>query len=176
MMRDVIHESASSFMPSKLSGARRPKFSAFAPPKLPSGPVTQTAAREYLARKIAWLINSHGLNQQEFARQYEAKFGEKIDKGSVSHWVRGHNQPEPHRLTRIAEFFDIPIDELMPEVGYAEATLAEPADGFTFLEDGNIWLRINRPVSSEAAQRIMGILTNETRGNRKASGGDDQDD
>ena len=59
-----------------------------------------------LQGNIARLRKNHGLTQVEFAKQLH------VTQSAVSHWESGRSIPDTVQLFRIAEFFNVSVDEL----------------------------------------------------------------
>lgn len=59
-----------------------------------------------LNSNIAKLRKKHGLTQIEFAKQLH------VTQAAVSHWENGRANPDTFQLFKIAQFFNMSVDEL----------------------------------------------------------------
>lgn len=77
-----------------------------------------------VANQIKLIRQTHGMTMEEFGKQFNTS------KNSVSNWENSRNLPNKARLKRIAEFADIPIEELL----YGDGNFKISADKFIFSE------------------------------------------
>ena len=94
-------------------------------------------------------LNAKNWNQSDLAR------ATKLGRDSISTYIRGMVMPDPKNIAKLADALDCSVGDLLPE--------RASDDGRAVLEikqlaDGNVHVRINRPVSIEQAAAIFDIL------------------
>lgn len=76
--------------------------------------VAREAATKRFQRRLWRLINAQGWNQAELSR----KSG--IGKDVISTYVNGKHLPDPKNAKKLADAFDITVDELFPDIAGVE--------------------------------------------------------
>lgn len=117
------------------------------------------------ARKLHSLMVERGLNQSELARRASQFTQSKMERSSISVYMRGRSLPKPTALYALARALDIETTELLPSIVLdARMGAAQPPLEIQGIP-GNpkrAWLKINREVTFDQAVKIMQIL--ETNG------------
>lgn len=94
-------------------------------------------------------LNAKNWNQSDLAR------ATKLGRDSISTYIRGMVMPDPKNIAKLADALDCSVGDLLPD--------RANDDGKAVLEikqlvDGQVHVRINRPVSIEQAAAIFDIL------------------
>lgn len=131
-------------------------------PRTPGDPPASGAPREAIkidfAKRLQQALIEKGWNQSELARRATGHLQGKgkIGRDKVSHYIRGVAIPRPVQLAAIAKALGKSPADLLP-------TAPTPGDraptvDMRQLEDGNVWLRINRATSMPTALKILSLL------------------
>jgi transcriptional regulator with XRE-family HTH domain len=110
------------------------------------------------AKRLQKAMIDKGWNQSELARRasnYLPK-GQTLGRDNVSHYVRAVALPRPTQLAALAKSLGLSPADLLPTI--PSASQKAPPFDMRQLEDGNVWLRVNQPVSFDQALKIMQIL------------------
>ena len=132
----------------------------------PAGNLPKAAPRDAVAlefaRKLQAEMIKHGWNQSDLAREATRHMpdGETINRDSISQYINSKNMPGPVRLAALASALKVDKEELMPSRAVTSRNLVPDMD-MTDMGDGRMWLRVNQPVSWDAALEIAAILRRE---------------
>ena len=135
---------------------------------LQNGAATNSIKAEFARRLQAAMIRK-GWNQSELARRASdllprpaagQKRGKTIGRDLISHYVRGMMLPGPANLEAIAKALGLRAEDLMPS-GVPHA--GGDASPFKLEQagEGRMFIRLNRTISPNAANKIMAILLEE---------------
>lgn len=131
-----------------------------APPRdLPAG-APKDALRQEFARRLSKAIQDANINQSELAEK-ASKFlpeDEQMGRSLVSAYVRGRAIASPSRLTAMCKVLKVEEEWLVPKAMAPSVDRDNPTFNMQALEDGNVWLKLNRPLSMKAALKIMQIV------------------
>lgn len=130
------------------------------------------AVKVEFARRLQAAIVQKGWNQSEAAREAEKHMpkGKSFGRDSISHYIRATILPGPVKLKALCDALGKTKEELIPSRGFREVGDNNPTMDVRDTGDGNLWLRINRPVRRAAGFKIMQILAEEDDANGGGTG------
>lgn len=120
------------------------------------------AARKEFARRLQAAMIEKGFNQAELARRMQEQLpDERIERDTISTYIRAIAKPSPHRLVIIAQVLGKDVSELLP-VDVLPVAM-QPQDNVPKREikdmgDGNVWLTVNQAVEFATALKVLELL------------------
>jgi len=113
--------------------------------------------KQEFGRRLQKLMLDRGLNQSELARRSD------IGRDSVSTYIRGRSFPEPKSLNNMAKTLGLSPHELLPNTVASAIDSDNPSLEIkeSTGHPGQVWMRLNRLVTSAQALKIMTILQQE---------------
>lgn len=127
------------------------------PPKLTGRQLREEKAREF-ARRLRELMDQHGWNQSETARQAARHMPTgTFGRYNISAYLKEKSLPGPDHLNALAKAFRVPPSSLLsytPRPGLEPAVPVEVKD----VGGGRAWLRINKAVPWDTAVAVMKII------------------
>lgn len=111
--------------------------------------------KQEFGRRLYKLMLEKMWNQSELARQAG------LPRDSISTYIRGRSLPTPKSLQALANAFDMPPEELLPNLRAApsEATNSVVELRESGSNSGAVQLRLNRLVSLSTAAKVMEIIS-----------------
>lgn len=121
------------------------------------------AARAEFARRLSRILVDKGFSQADLARACQKINPHiRIERDTISTYVRGIALPSPSRLVIIARALDVaPLDLLPDDIAdykFQEPTLEERTE-FREMGDGTAYLNIQKKVPTGVALQVMALLT-----------------
>ena len=125
-----------------------------------SAPV-EAIKREF-AKQLQNRMVEKGWNQSELARRAadhttSGRFGRDV----ISGYIRGRNLPGPTMLHALSEALECEPSDLLPARDVPSVDKTTPSFDMKEMEDGRVWLRINRSVDWSTAAEIMSLIRKE---------------
>lgn len=110
--------------------------------------------KQEFGRRVYRLMTERGWHQSELARQAQ------LTRDAVSTYVNGRSLPDPTNAKKLAEAFDMTVEQLLPNLVEQAIDRDPPAIDLkvSALNPDVAWLRINRLVRTDNAMQIMSIL------------------
>lgn len=121
------------------------------------------------ARRLQAAMIQKGWNQSELARRANEHLpksardqsrGKAIGRDSVSHYMRGRMMPLPAYLEALAKALSVEPVDLLPARTPSVSPVPFEMRG---MEGGRVFVRINRTVTAETAEKIMRLMMEEDR-------------
>ena len=124
---------------------------------VPQGAPPDVVKAEF-ARRLQRAMVSRGWNQSELARRAKGFTDQRIERDTISGYVRGIALPGPAKLDAICQALKVEPADLLPAKGIPGAQDRAPPFDIREVEDGMIWLRVNQAVTWQQALEIMIVL------------------
>lgn len=145
------------------------------PPYAGHSEIPRAKARVEFAKRLYRAMVKRGWNQSELAREADRIVKEtnpeaRIGRDKVSSYMRAQSLPKGAILEALAKAVKMKPEELLPDPGidgrttrfgskshdarYETFDNAPPVE-VRYQDDGNVWLRLNRPVDQETALKIL---------------------
>lgn len=122
---------------------------------------TRDEVRVEFSKRLSEQLTARGWNQSDLARA-AAKFmpaGKEFGRDKVSHYIRGRAMPTPASLHAMAQALGVEPVSLLPEGAVPSSTSRVlPKLEIRDMDDGTVWLKINRAVSKAAAIKIQQVI------------------
>lgn len=122
--------------------------------------------KQEFGKRLYALMLGKGWTQSELARR------SGVSRDNVSTYIRGVSLPTPLKLQALADAFELPPEELLPNL--KEHAIDHDNPSFEMKASvsapGQVWLRVNRLVSMSTAVKIAELLENDNVLDRSGSG------
>lgn len=89
-----------------------------------------------IGQRIKEKRNSLNLTQEELAKQLNDKFGLKINKGMISKWENGREEPSLSNVRHLSSFFNVSMTYLVGDSNSKDIEPKEPNTIAAHLPEG----------------------------------------
>ena len=121
------------------------------------GPTPKHLTKQEFAQRLHRLMMQKGWRQSDLARRAD------LPRDSISVYIRGKSVPTPQSIDKLALALGVTPEELFPN--YVESAIDNDVPEMEMKVSPNAphiaWLRVNRYVTVEVANEIMGLLIND---------------
>ena len=121
----------------------------------PRGASKEAIRREF-ARRLQNAISDKGWNQSELARRANDAGEDRVARDDISTYIRGVSMPGALKARAIAKALGVPLDELIPSAKSVDRD--NPEFEIRQASEGHVWLRVNKMVTWDQAQRVGEII------------------
>lgn len=125
----------------------------------------QSAAKREFARRIQMYMTRNNMSQSDLARKISERLpapargqkqNRKFGRDRISHYFNGKNLPRAEVRQLFADVLGVPIEELWP--GAVKFTPEVHPLRIKTLDNGRVFMTMNRAMSAETAFKIMRLV------------------
>ena len=114
------------------------------------------AIRREFAKRLQDAIHAKGWNQSELARRANDAGEERVARDDISTYIRGKSMPGALKARAIAKALGMELNELIPSASSVDRD--NPEFEIRQASEGHVWLRVNKRVTWDQAQRVGEII------------------